>query len=276
MLYPRPISLIGTSPSDMSFQTEFAGRDDAQDTAIEAADFETLLRVSMEDLMVITQNHQEAWQFGKEEDWQLDQERGELILKFPGRKITAPAQIIGFYDQQASLWQWAWAKSSLPENLISHALQLKEYGEQQGVERLISPEWPGQETDCWYMAALACRLCGSEGAYRAPLENGYTFITFGELTATPALDDTEGLAKCFLEESAEDFKKSVENLEEQKVACCRYFRRGPLAGMSQSELIDFLGLSSPSVLDLAGYSPEAAQQVMEMSGRLSEEEIQGS
>jgi hypothetical protein len=126
------------------------------------------------------------------------------------------------------------------------------------------------------MAALACRLCGSQGAYRGPADDTYTFITFGELNPNPPFDDPEGLAKNFLEESAEDFRTCIENPEAQRQACCRYFRRGPLAGLAQSELIDFLALSSPSVLDTAGYAPEAAQQVMDLLGGISDEEIHGS
>jgi hypothetical protein len=257
-------------------QTESIDQPDPNDSPIEAADFETLLRVSMEELMVLTQNHQENWHFGKEEEWQLNQERGELVLTFPGRQIVAPAQIIGAYDTQNAAWQWAWAKQSLPHHLIAHSLLVRDYGEQQGVERLTSPEWQGEETDCWYMAALACRLCNSQGAYRAPGENSFTFMTFGEVEAFPPFDDPDALAKNFLEQTAQEFRNISEDPEQQQLACCRYFRRGPLAGLSQSELIDFLGLSSPSVLDLAGYPPEAAQQVMEIAGRLSEEEIHKS
>jgi hypothetical protein len=36
----------------------------------------------------------------------------------------------------------------------------------------------------------------------------------------------------------------------------------------------FLGLSSPSVLDVAGYSDKAAQHMMEMLADITDEEIQ--
>ena len=45
--------------------------------------------------------------------------------------------------------------------------------------------------------------------------------------------------------------------------------------MSQSELIDFLGVSTPSVLELAGYSGEGAQRVMDMLANISDDEIEG-
>jgi len=260
----------------MSLQTEYPNAEPVPDTCIEAADFETLLRVSMEDLMVLTQSHQDAWHFGKEEEWHLELEQGDLVLKFPGRQVIAAAQIIGSYESETGLWHWGWANPSIPENLTRDALRLKQYGEQQGIQRLVSPEWTGAETDCWYMAALACRLCACQGAYRDPAAGTYTFLTFGQPQFDPPLEAPEQLARNFLEEISQEFKACIENPEEQKRTCCRYFRRGPLAGLSQSELIDFLALSSPSVLDSAGYSPEAAQQVMDMIGGISDAEIHGS
>jgi hypothetical protein len=260
----------------MSPQTEYIQRHSAQETDIEVADFETLLRVSMEDLMVVTQAHQQSWHFGKEEQWQVDHERGELVLKFPGRQVLAAAQIIGEYNTENGIWKWAWANPVFPESIVNHALRVKEYGEQQAIERLTSPEWAGAETDCWYMAALAFRLCGSEGAYRGPAGATYTFFTLGEITMDPALDDLEALSRNFLLETAEEFRSCAESPDQQRQTCCRYFRRGPLTGLTQAELIDSLALSSPSVLDTAGYSAEAAQQVMDMLGGISDEEIHNS
>jgi hypothetical protein len=260
----------------MSPQTEYLQRRDQPDVAIEAADFETLLRVSMEDLMLATQSHQQGWHFGKEEQWQVDYETGELLLKFPGRQVIATAQIIGTYDCESGLWQWAWANPNFPQSILSHALQVRGYGEQHGIERLISPEWQGAETDCWYMAALAARLCGAEGAYRGPSGAIFSFLTFSQLSLDPPLEDAGSVVRNFLLETAEEFKQCSEDLTQQRQTCCRFFRRGPLTGLSQTELIDLLALSSPSVLDSAGYSAEAAQQVMDMLGGISDEEIHNS
>jgi hypothetical protein len=59
-------------------------------------------------------------------------------------------------------------------------------------------------------------------------------------------------------------------------ALCRYLNRGKKAGFSQEELIDFLGISSPSVLDTAGCDAAQAEVVMSMLGTLSDEEILGA
>jgi len=239
-------------------------------------DFDALLRFSMEELLLKTQTHQELWLFGQEEQWNLDPGQTELAFAFPGRLVTAPAQVIGTYDRETPHWTWGWADASVPENLAAHAHYLKQFGEQNGIARLTTPDWAAEETDCWYMVALACHLCGFHGAYRAPSEKFYSFISFGQVEVNPALEARGELLKSFVQESAGDFRTCADSLEQQRLACCRYFRRGSLVGFSQQELIDSLALAARSVLDDAGYSPDAADRVMDMIGGISDEEIQSS
>jgi hypothetical protein len=239
-------------------------------------DFDALLRISMEELLLKTQRHQDTWLFGREEQWNLDPGQGELVFSFPGRLVIAPAQIIGTFDNQTAHWTWSWANASIPENMTSHALRIKEYGEQNNIPRLTTPEWAGEETDCWYMAALACRFGGFQGAYRGPSDNIYSFLTFGQVEINPPIEARSELLKNFTQEAATEFRTCAESLEQQRHACCRYFRRGTLVGLSQQELIDSLALSAPSVLETAGYAPDAAERVMEMIGGISDEEIHSS
>jgi len=74
--------------------------------------------------------------------------------------------------------------------------------------------------------------------------------------------------------AADDFRQSVSTEKEQRAALCRYLRRGAVEDLSTAELIDFLGVSSPSVLEMAGYSDEAADGVMAMLADITDEEIQ--
>jgi hypothetical protein len=60
-----------------------------------------------------------------------------------------------------------------------------------------------------------------------------------------------------------EFRSCRDDLIAQVGVCCRYFENGEREGISHGELIDFLGISSPSVLDHAGYSASEAQRVME-------------
>jgi hypothetical protein len=76
-------------------------------------------------------------------------------------------------------------------------------------------------------------------------------------------------------EAADDFRRA-KNQKERKLACCRYFKKGALAGLPHPELIDFLGVSSPSILELAGYPDDEAQDVMDALATISDEEIENA
>jgi hypothetical protein len=239
----------------------------------EPPDFDQLLRLSMDELMAKTSALQQAWHFGEETDWQLDRDSGELVLTFPESAVCASAQIIGAYDIQSETWTWAWADPSLPDPLKADVARIREYGQQNGFERLVLPQWTGAESDCWYMAALACQLCQAEGAYRAKLGGVGVFMIFSQVQVSPAPEPPVMTAEEIHEHTAAEFRTCADNLEQQRLACCRYLKRGARAGISQAELIARLGLSSPSVLEQAGYSSDAADQVMNLLGRISDEDI---
>ena len=88
--------------------------------------------------------------------------------------------------------------------------------------------------------------------------------------------DYERSLSGFTRLAADDFRQSAANEQGQRAAICRYLRSGAAANYSHAELVDFLGVSSPSVLDMAGYSDEAALSVTEMLADITDEEIQST
>jgi hypothetical protein len=146
------------------------------------SDFSTFQRMSVEELVLKTQAHKEAWGLGKIDRWDLSQDTGELVFSLPeGMKAVCPAQIIGTYNSQDQTWLWAWANPSTDEKLRADALKVRKYGEEHHIERLTKSKWKGTEDDAWAMAALAVKLCGEQGAYRGPAGATYVFIAFGEV-----------------------------------------------------------------------------------------------
>jgi hypothetical protein len=87
-------------------------------------------------------------------------------------------------------------------------------------------------------------------------------------------EDYERLVDKLTKQAAADFRLASRSIQEQRQACCRYFKRGELEDMSRPELVDFLGVSTPSILETAGYSDADAQRVMEMIADISEDEIE--
>lgn len=62
----------------------------------------------------------------------------------------------------------------------------------------------------------------------------------------------------------------------QRLALCRYFKRGRLAGLSTGELMDFLGVSDVPIVDQAGYDDEEGETLMEIPAQITDEEIEST
>ena len=150
----------------------------------EPADFAVFVEASMEGLRLQTAGHQSAWQLGQEEQWNFDQDSGELVFTFADKIAKAPAQIIGTFDSKTSTWLWAWANQSIAEPLKRDALRVLDYGKEHSIARLTTAKWPAEEMDGWRMSALANRLCSTNGAYRGPAGTTLVFMTFGEIQLT--------------------------------------------------------------------------------------------
>ena len=73
-----------------------------------------------------------------------------------------------------------------PSRIHSHRFNSspRDYGEQHHIHRLTTPIWSGEEMDGWYMAALANRLCKTNGVYRGPAGTTFVFFTFGKVQLT--------------------------------------------------------------------------------------------
>ncbi len=73
--------------------------------------------------------------------------------------------------------------------------------------------------------------------------------------------------------TAEDLRRVKGSREQQKQALCRYYKHGEQANLTAGELIDFLGVSSPSILDMAGYTEEEGDALFATSDKLTNDDI---
>lgn len=145
-------------------------------------EFRELLDRSMEELRAKTQAHVEGWGLGKCDRWDLDQEDGRLVFTSPTLTATAPAQIIGTYSTQSGTFLWGWDHPSVEPALQKDAKKVRKFGEENGLELLTTQKVECTEDEAWEFTALACLLCGSQGAYRGPAGPALVFMTFGKVT----------------------------------------------------------------------------------------------
>lgn len=91
--------------------------------------------------------------------------------------------------------------------------------------------------------------------------------------ANPSNDDYVAFVAWLSEAAASELREAKGDPAGQKAALSRYYARGERAHLSAGELIDFLAVSTPSILDMAGYSDDESDAVMRISGSVSDQDL---
>ena len=86
-------------------------------------------------------------------------------------------------------------------------------------------------------------------------------------------DDYFAFVDWLSEGTAEELRRAKADAPRQRQVLCRYFGRGLRAHLTPPELIDFLGVSTPTILETAGYNDEESDALMAMSGSLTAADI---
>ncbi|HEY3450797.1 MAG TPA: hypothetical protein VGK67_30855 [Myxococcales bacterium] len=115
--------------------------------------------------------------------WDFSLRTGVLEFTRPGRStIEVPAQILGSESEGAGTWLWAWANtaSQIPAQLVEASLELRMWGEANGVEVLCAPETPLDEVDGHTLSIVASGMLAADGYYRGPHDGGAVFFLIPE------------------------------------------------------------------------------------------------
>jgi hypothetical protein len=135
--------------------------------------------------------HRQRWGFGSADRWELDQVEGLLRFTFSDRVAEAPVQILGTYSPAGGSWMWAWANDSLTDALCVASEKVRAWGEQQGQAMLTTARMQVGEEQAAALAALAFRVSGLSGFYRAPAGRSHLYLGFGTVTLIDAAGKRE-------------------------------------------------------------------------------------
>lgn len=111
----------------------------------------------------------------------VDQNAG--IIQFArkdGALVTAPVQIIGAWNPRTHIFRWAWDHPMVAQRLRNDAERTRWFGDKHGLEELTQKSLKMDEQQAWQMTALAMKVNGAHGVYRAPTEGPVIFMTLGE------------------------------------------------------------------------------------------------
>lgn len=136
---------------------------------------------AMADLKARTAAHDPLVNFSKS-TWDINQDTGQITFTRPdGQRTAADVQIIGTYNTFDGTWFWAWEHPSVDAALARHASAVRQLGQKHAIEPLTTRKLTCSEQDCWEFTALACKLNGAQGGYRASVGPTLIFTTFGKL-----------------------------------------------------------------------------------------------
>ena len=154
-------------------------------------DVGTLLLQGQEMIARTARAHADRWGLGTAERWDLDQTIGVLRWAFADKVVEAPAQFLGTYSPADESWRWAWANESLSSGLREASEDVRAWGEANGQAMLTQPQMQVTEEQAAELAAIAFRLSGATGFYRASTGGSSVFMTFGTVTIRPGDGEPE-------------------------------------------------------------------------------------
>jgi len=106
-----------------------------------------------------------------------DQESATLVFSGADRpNLSMDIEIVGSWAAKSGTWLWAWENDSILPSAKQYVHVLRQYGDQNGFERLSTAYWEASQVDAWEMASVACLLLQADGVYRAPDEDGALFM----------------------------------------------------------------------------------------------------
>ncbi len=105
---------------------------------------------------------------------QLDFDKG--IIRFDDMEF--PFQIIGTESDNTLTWLWAWAEeqTEIPDNLLAASLELRTWGDSEGIAEFTMPSVDLNTADGFRIALIATAVCKASGYYRDVYEGGSLFI----------------------------------------------------------------------------------------------------
>jgi hypothetical protein len=108
-------------------------------------------------------------------DWLVDMKRGTISF---GEEFEFPAQVLGTEAEDAGTWLWAWANeaSNIPPALLKCSETLREFGAQDSISELYTPELSLEQVQGHLLALVAVGVCEASAYYRGPYPGGAAFV----------------------------------------------------------------------------------------------------
>ncbi|MCS7018925.1 MAG: hypothetical protein RMJ87_00090 [Cytophagales bacterium] len=116
------------------------------------------------------------YSFIGQQPWHINAEGSHIIF---GNSLICPIQVIGTYIPDSQAWLYAWANDGIrfPSLVLSHARQLKEYGEKYQNDFLRYHGFQANQADVHKLGLIASGMFQASGYFLANLSDVVLLLT---------------------------------------------------------------------------------------------------
>jgi len=117
---------------------------------------------------------------------EYDQDSGTMTFSEEGtqQKVMARFQVVGTYSDDSKTWLWAWDNPYLLDKTTEESIKIKEFGEQNKIQKLTDPKWEASLQDAWEMTALAAQFLQAKGVQIIPSDDIRAFVILMDVNKT--------------------------------------------------------------------------------------------
>lgn len=108
----------------------------------------------------------------------LDLTQNPVQLKLSEYSQTIALNVVGTFQPEQHLWQWAWADVAMRDDLREVAHIVLDYGQSHAIEQLQQAKLYCHAEDAWNFTALAVDLAAADGAYCIKQGEVWTYVVF--------------------------------------------------------------------------------------------------
>ena len=124
-----------------------------------------------------TKNNEFSSRYGDHARWEWDDEGSALTFSDPNLPtVRIDVSIVG--TTEGNSWQWSWANRNIPEYNKRDIEKVRDYGEVNSLEELVSASLEADEHTGWEMAAVAAHVLDAPGAYSFPTDRGRCWLLY--------------------------------------------------------------------------------------------------
>lgn len=92
-------------------------------------------------------------------------DNAQICFRSDTAEVVADLCVVGSVSECEGTFLWAWANEAMPPKAWQGLEQVRTFGERNGLELLIRPEWPGGRAEGLEMVAVAARLLDGAGVW---------------------------------------------------------------------------------------------------------------